>query len=182
MQEKTWTFHHPTLDDGAKLHSLIMTSKPLDVNSSYFYLLMSRYFSQTCAVAKADRSLVGAVIGLQPPAEPDTLFIWQIAVHPQWRGCGLASSMLKWLVDTTSGLKKLAATVTPDNRASAALFHSFANHFGSRLHVTQNFFSTEHFGAQGHAPESLYEIPLSTTRRQPEHERTITARTQPAAL
>ena len=51
----------------------------LDLNSSYSYLMMSEFFSETCVVC-VDRitdHVVGFVTGFQFKKTPDSLFIWQ---------------------------------------------------------------------------------------------------------
>jgi L-2,4-diaminobutyric acid acetyltransferase len=120
---------------------------------------MSRYFSQTCLVATNAHEVVGATIAFIPPAEPNSLFIWQIAVHPSWQGRSIATSMLDALCaqHALRGVDTLQATVTPDNVASDRLFRAFARRRNAACRVTPCF-STELFPVANHAPEYLYQI------------------------
>lgn len=105
----------------------------LDLNSPYAYVLWADHFSETSVVAidgDTDGSLVGYVTGFRLPDDPETLFVWQIAVAEQARGRGLGSTMLDELVAHT-GVRALEATVTPDNEASAALFRAVAARHGT---------------------------------------------------
>jgi N-acetylglutamate synthase len=68
-------------------------------------------------------SLVGAVLGTQ-----DTRKGWinRLAVHPDYRGRGLAKRLVKACerVLRSEGLEMFAALIEPENEASAGLFRS----------------------------------------------------------
>lgn len=108
----------------------------VDSNSPYSYLMLVEYFADTCAVAVVDGDgdggndgeLVGFVTGFRVPADPSTLFIWQIAVSPHRRGLGIGAKLLDGLADRSAvpRLRFLEATVTPGNDASEGLFRAFA--------------------------------------------------------
>src|SRR5690606_9693805 len=70
----------PTLHDGAHMWRLARDSGALDLNTSYAYLLFARDFARTCRVAVVENEVVGFVLGYRRPDEPETLFVWQIAV------------------------------------------------------------------------------------------------------
>jgi L-2,4-diaminobutyric acid acetyltransferase len=149
---------HPTIQDGAALYQLASDSQVLDVNSSYAYLLLCKHFSPTCVVA-VDAGVAGFATAYRLPQQPDTLFLWQIAVGASHRGQGLALRMLQWLLQQPSceGVKRFETTVTPSNRASTALFEAFARSLGAELTVTP-YFAADLFPGGGHEAEQLFSI------------------------
>ena len=157
----------PNATDGVRVSNLIASCPPLDQNSMYCNLLQCTDFSDTCVLAEMDGDTVGWISGYYPPREPETLFIWQVAVHERARGLGLAGSMLLELVERESrdGVSYLKTTVTPDNEASRRLFRSFAARTGAPLRETAGFDAKEHFDGR-HASERLITIgPLRPARR-----------------
>jgi len=144
------TFRAPVKDDGYRLHNLVGLCPPLDPNSIYCNLLQCSHFAQTGVAAELNGELVGFISGYIPPGQPDTLFIWQVAVHEQGRGQGLAKRMLKEIVkrDACSNVRFLETTITEDNDAFWALFRSFARDMGAELTYTEHFEKELHFGGE----------------------------------
>ena len=139
-----------------------LASETVDINSPYSYLMLGEYFAENCAVAEQDDELVGFVTGFRPFEDPETLFIWQIAVDESVRGHGVASRML----DDVTGrprvprLRYLEATVTPGNEASKKLFRAFAERWKAEYHE-EELFSRSDFprDANGsHDPEIRFRI------------------------
>ncbi|TGD73025.1 diaminobutyrate acetyltransferase [Mangrovimicrobium sediminis] len=155
----TVVLRQPRPEDGAALHALIAACPPLDENSMYCNLLQCTHFAATTVVAERDGELVGAISGYLPPASPDTLFIWQVAVSAQARGEGLARRMLNHIVEREScaGVRFMETTVTDDNAASWALFESFAHHWHAPLQRSVMFERSAHFG-DSHDTEFLARI------------------------
>lgn len=132
----------------------------LDLNSPYYYLAFSRDFAATSVVATADGDLVGFVTGYRRPADRTTLFVWQVAVDHRHRQRGLGMAMLAALRDRLrpSGVRWVEATVTPSNRASAALFRALGHRSAAPV-VEDVLFTAEQFPAgAGHQPEVLVRI------------------------
>lgn len=164
--ENVKSFHivAPTRGDGAAVWRLFRDCRGLDLNSSYAYVLLCDHFRATSAVARATASqrgsgpLAGAALGFRPPHQQDTLFIWQIGVHPDARGAGLGSALLAQVVDgvASSGVQFLEAHVAPGNRASEALFLGFAAALDAPA-VFQDGYSRDDF-PDAHAPERLLRI------------------------
>lgn len=156
------TFRNAAPEDGAGVYELVRDGGGLDLNTPYAYLLLTRMFATSAAVAEVDGQLAGTVLGLRPPQEPESLFVWQVGVHPDYRGLGLATKMLNWLTDACRPTF-LTATVTPTNTASDRLFRGFARHHGVACEVTP-WASEEDFPGEGHEREDHYRIgPLPTT-------------------
>lgn len=118
----------PGAADGGALWALVRECGTLSVNSCYAYVLMADHFGPACALAERGGRPVGAIVGFRPPAEPQTLFVWQIGVHPDARGLGVAQRMLDAIFDRpdNADLTGLLTTVAPDNQASERVFRSFA--------------------------------------------------------
>lgn len=156
-------FDRPTVTDGPALWELVGACPPLDPNSPYCYLLLATHFADTCVVARAGNALAGAITGYRLPSEPATLFVWQVAVHPDFRGLGLGGRMLDALLDAPgcAGVQAVITTVTPDNAPSRAMFESFAHRHGARLTQDPGF-PADLFppvpGAAAHAPEECLRI------------------------
>src|SRR3546814_5243060 len=105
---------------------LVARCHPLDTNSVYCNLLQCSDFADTAIAAEnAQGELVGFISGYRPPARPDTLFVWQVAVDSSMRGQGLALRMLLALtarVAREHDVRFMETTISPDNAASQALF------------------------------------------------------------
>lgn len=144
--------------DGPALHRLIAACPPLDCNSRYAYLLLCRDFAHTSAVAAEAGDLVGAITAYIPPLRSDTLFVWQVAVHPSRRGRGLARTMLRHILcrPALHRVVWVEATVGPHNTASQRLFAGLAATPGASL-STSPLFGSEHLG-DGHDPEILHRV------------------------
>lgn len=145
----------PTPRDGQALWQLA-DDVGLDLNSPYFYVLWGDRFADTSTVAETGTGeAVGFVAGLRVPADPGTLFVWQIGVAGAARRTGLGGRMLDELLART-GARWLEATVTPDNAASAALFTGVAERHDAELIVSSAY--GEDLFPEGHEAELLYRI------------------------
>jgi L-2,4-diaminobutyric acid acetyltransferase len=141
------------------LHRLVGDCSPLDPNSTYCNLLQCSHFSSTSIAAIRGRDLVGSVTGYRIPDRPDTLFIWQVAVHPAARGHGLARAMLRNLLAQPSmqDISFIETSITPGNEASWRLFTGFATELHADMVRSVMFEQKQHF--QGlHDTEYLLRI------------------------
>ena len=123
--ERIVNFREPTEDDGKEMFRIVNESKVLDVNSSYSYLMWSKYFNKTSIIATCEDEVIGFVSGFLQPDSLDTLFVWQVAVDPAFRGHGLATTLIDQLIqqlDREGEIRYLEATVTPSNIPSSKLF------------------------------------------------------------
>ncbi len=140
--------------DGPSLYQLVAGGGGLDVNSPYAYVLASRLWATSSTIAEDGDGPLGFVLGVRPPAEPTTLFVWQVGVAAHARGRGLAHTMLRHLVDEL-GAEHVEATVTPSNTASQRLFHALARDLDVPIEVRRWADSDELDGAE---PEDLHRI------------------------
>lgn len=159
------TLRQPQGEDGAALQRLVAACPPLDPNSLYCNLLQCTHFAATGVAAERHGELVGFISGYIPPSQPDTLFIWQVAVAPAARGEGLAKQMLRELLlrPATAAVRFIETTITPANQASWALFESWARELGAAHERQLHFARDRHFGG-AHDDEMLMRIgPLADT-------------------
>ncbi|HEY9163017.1 MAG TPA: diaminobutyrate acetyltransferase [Magnetovibrio sp.] len=128
-------------DEGALLWQLARDSKGVDLNSPYAYMMTCRNFASTSVVAEVFGMPAGFVIGHRVPGRANTLFVWQVAVLPEFRGLGIGRRLLEGLIERPgcAGVRKLEATVTPSNSASKALFDGFARSLGAMLKIQPGF-------------------------------------------
>ncbi|MBI1237786.1 MAG: diaminobutyrate acetyltransferase [Alphaproteobacteria bacterium] len=156
------TLREPCAGDGPAIHELIAASPPLDRNSLYCNLLQARDFAATSILAEAADKAgtpLGWISGYVPPTEPQTLFVWQVAVAAAARGQGLGLRMLNALVarPALASLRRLRTTITADNAASWALFEHFARDRGAHLTREPLFLKDRHFAGR-HETEHLVTI------------------------
>lgn len=157
----------PSLTDGAPLWRLAKGTGVLDLNSPYAYTLWTRDFADTSVVATVDGEPAGFISGYLKPADPQTLFVWQVAVDSRFRGRRLASRMLSDVV-ARSGASRLETTITADNTASIALFTGLARDHGTEITrgdlFTEDLFPSAQESGEHHAAEDLYTVePLGPT-------------------
>ncbi len=165
MSIATVTLRQPTDQDGYWLHQLVKRCQPLDTNSVYCNLLQCTDFANTAIAAQdASGKLVGFISGYRPPARPDTLFVWQVAVDSSMRGQGLAGRMLHALVRRLhpQGVSYIETTISPDNAASQALFLKVFAQLGIEHETSTLFSRQQHFNGE-HEDEVLYRAGPITT-------------------
>lgn len=134
-------FRQPQVADGASIWRLVRDTGVLDINSPYSYLMLCKFFSDTCVVAEYEGQIVGFVSAFRPPANQHTLFVWQVAVGESQRGNGLGKALLKELIgrEVCKNVRYLEATVSPSNLSSQALFRGLARDFATCCEVSECF-------------------------------------------
>lgn len=138
---------------------IVEESKVLDVNSSYSYLMWSKYFNETSIVAESEDKVIGFVSGFIQPTSLDTLFVWQVAVDPDFRGLGLATKLIEQLLEQLrdDDVKYLEATVTPSNVPSSNLFKGIAEKQKTECTISECF-SEDQFPDPSHEAELTYRV------------------------
>ena len=139
-------FSQPDINDGAEIYQLIKSCPPLDLNSNYVYLLLCAHFAQSCIIVRKQHQLVGFISAYIHPQKPHTLFVWQVAVHKDARGLGLAAQMVDQLLQRPAlqQVRYVETTVDPENDASRRLFEKVAQNYRAPLQETP-FFEAHHF-------------------------------------
>lgn len=163
-------FRSAKTSDGARMWSFVNEHGVLELNSAYSYMLMATHFGAHCPIAEASnlsdadgaRTLAGFVLSYRPPLQLEDLFVWQIGVHPDMRGRGLAKRMLHHLLTLPAnrGVQYVTATVATGNEPSRALFRGFARETNVACNESE-FFTADVFPPeleQGHEAEDLFRI------------------------
>lgn len=152
----------PVAEDGAEIWKLVRACRPLDENSMYCNMLQCDHFADTCVVAEISGEVVGWVSAYVMPNDPDTLFVWQVAVSDRARGRGLGALMLAGILNRPecTDITRLQTTITADNDASWALFRKFARLRGARMDVEAYYTQALHF-QERHKTEHLVTIPVA---------------------
>ncbi|NDR56815.1 diaminobutyrate acetyltransferase [Aliiruegeria sabulilitoris] len=152
----------PRAADGAAIWKLVRNCRPLDENSMYCNLIQCDHFADTCALAEVHGDVVGWVSAYVMPNDPETLFVWQVAVDEQMRGSGLGALMLQSILtrDACEDVRRLQTTITSDNEASWALFRKFGRLQGTSLDVQPYYTQALHFQNR-HKTENMVTIPLA---------------------
>ncbi|HRQ05128.1 MAG TPA: diaminobutyrate acetyltransferase [Nitrosomonas halophila] len=158
-QRSRIVIRQPFSTDGASVNALIASCPPLDQNSLYCNLLQCTHFSATSALAEQDGRVLGFVSGYRLPDEPETLFIWQVAVDPVARGKALGKRLILDILarPVCAGVSMLKTTVTSPNAASRAMFEKIAAALGAPHQRTLLFDRDQHLGGQ-HDSEFLISI------------------------
>ncbi|CAG9296440.1 diaminobutyrate acetyltransferase [Celerinatantimonas diazotrophica] len=149
-------FKKPTMADGYAVNQLIKNSPPLDTNSSYCNLLQCSHFADTSIGAYHAEQLVGFISGYNLPQQPNTLFIWQVAVSQKMRSQQIAKRMLHALIAQVKPVF-IHTTITQDNAPSRALFASFAKANNTMMNE-QPYMDKDHHFNQEHPSEALIVI------------------------
>jgi len=155
----SFTVRRPSLQDGRRVWRLVRESSPLELNAPYLYVLLCYHFIDTCVVAEEDGEIVGFTAAYLPPVRSNSVFIGQIAVHPNCREQGVAGQMITDLLrrDVCADVCYLEATASPTNEASRALFESLARRLDSVCDRCSSFPSSL-FGGESHEEEQLLRI------------------------
>lgn len=160
------TFRIPRAEDGPNVTALIRNCPPLDTNSAYCNLLQCTHFADTCVIAERDGTIAGWISAYRPPADPDRMFVWQVAVDASTRGLGLGCRMLDELIarPAARGVTALLTTITEPNEASWKMFRSFAHRCGARVDKHPLFERERHFRG---AHDTEFLVSIGPFARQP---------------
>lgn len=149
----------PFQEDGRGIWELVKSTRVLDLNSAYSYLLLSKYFSDTCVVAEVEGKIVGFVSAFHPPKQPEVIFVWQVAVDEAFRRRRLGMNMLKHLLtrEVCSTSRYLEITVNLSNKAAYKLYHQLAHELKTSC-VENECFPSRLFPGGQHEEEIMLRI------------------------
>lgn len=122
-------------------------------------MLLGQYFSDTCAVAEEGNGIVGFATGFVPRHQPEVLFVWQMGVHPDYRGRKLAAALIDDILrrPVNAGIRFIETTVGPSNAPSRNVFKRLAEKSGSPL-TERTLFTQTDFGSEPHEDEVLIRV------------------------
>jgi len=148
----------PRPEDAPAAWRLVCATGVLDVNSGYAYCATFRHFGSTSVVATADERLAGFVTAYRLPERQDVLFVWQVGVDADFRGQGIATRMLLWILEQSACrfVRHIETTVTASNSPSRALFRRLAQRLSTDCQIGPGFGEPE-LGPD-HEPEELFRI------------------------
>lgn len=149
----------PEVRHGAAIHRLVEACPPLDLNSTYAYLLLCEHFAETCVRAERDGHTVGFISAYRPPRRAGVIFVWQVAVAEEMRGQGLARAMLEELLSRPAlrDCRYLETTVSPSNEPSRRVFLALARARGAAV-AERTLFAESDFDGAAHESEVLIRI------------------------
>src|SRR5699024_10839939 len=136
----------PSEADGAAVAELICSCAPLDVNSTYAYLLLTEHFAQTCVIATKGSQAVRFIAAYQPPSQEHVLFVCEGAVPSSMRWQRLAVRMLEHILQRThcQEVRYIDTTVARYNQASRRMYYRLADQYQTELNELP-FFETYQF-------------------------------------
>jgi L-2,4-diaminobutyric acid acetyltransferase len=155
------TVRAPVARDGIAVAGLIGRCPPLDRNSLYCTLLQCTHFADTCAIALDGDRAVGWLSAYRLPHEPETLFVWQVAVAAEARSTGLGVRLLEDVLsrDGCRTVRRVEASVAPSNIRSLRMFRRFAARRSAALERLAWLDRDAHFAGR-HESEPLIRISL----------------------
>src|SRR5699024_5879755 len=137
---------------------IVEESKVLDVNSSYSYLMWSKYFNETSIVAECEDKVIGFVSGFRQPTSLDTLFVWQVAIDPAFRGLGLATKLIEQLLKQLGdAVRYLESTVTPSKIPYSKLVKGIAEKNNTNCSIFERI-SEDEYPEPSHEAEINYRV------------------------
>ena len=156
---------HPRKEDGISVAELIKRCPPLDLNSTYHYLIQSHYFSKTCSIAFDNKKVVAFVSGFINSSKNNSLFIWQVAIDENYRGKELGIELIEFILNQNKNLDSIETTVTETNLASRRMFEKFCEKYQIKL-SEQTLFNKEQDFSNEHDSEILLKIgPLNKGKK-----------------
>lgn len=147
----------PTKKNGSAVAKLIRCCPPLDLNSTYHYLIQSHYFNQTCSVAFQGEKVIAFVSGFINPANKNCLFIWQVAIDESFRGKGLGIELIEFLLDQNKDVNTIETSITKNNIASRRMFQKIVKKYEATMYEEILFDKHEDFSNE-HESEILVTI------------------------
>ncbi|GAB5452189.1 MAG: hypothetical protein Hals2KO_25170 [Halioglobus sp.] len=111
---------------------------------------------------------MAATTGYLIPGRPDTLFIWQVAVHECARGQALGKRMLQHILARPQcrSVTHIETTVTESNQASWAMFKAFARDNHATLQRSMQFERDWHLNGEQDSEHLARIGPLPAGRKR----------------
>jgi L-2,4-diaminobutyric acid acetyltransferase len=147
----------PTKKNGSAVAKLIQRCPPLDLNSTYHYLIQSHYFNRTCSLAFEGEKVIAFVSGFIKPTNKNCLFIWQVAIDEGYRGKGFGIELIEFLLNQNKDVNTIETTITKNNTASRRMFQKIVEKYETEISEGALFDKEEDFSSE-HDSEILITI------------------------
>ncbi len=118
------TLRNAAGSDAGLLRHMARSCPPLDLHTSYTYWVAAEYFGSGSYILEDDGICAGYIMTVQTP---ETIFVWQIGILPEYRGRGLSRRLIdRVLDDAAASGRGVEVTIAKNNAASFAAFTSAA--------------------------------------------------------
>ena len=134
-------FRAPQASDAAEISLLLKESGAPTHSELHRSLLQSDQFRETCGVVEIAGDIVGWISAYLPPFDPESLYVWQIAVSKKARGLGVAHRMLLDLMnrDICDGVRRLQISIRFDDPDGWEFIQRYADIRGASMAVQANY-------------------------------------------
>lgn len=141
--------------DASQVLNLIEQCRPyVAPYNVYTYWILENDYSSACYIAEENDKIIGFISGI-PSIDKQSIFIWQLCFHIDYRGRGIASSLLNSLINKVKELKfeKIELSISESNSTSQNLFKSY-------LHKNNLELAEKKISVFGNIIETVYEFIL----------------------
>lgn len=114
--------------DSASILRLVEQCGPyVAPHNLYLYWILEQYYASTCKVIETDNDIIGFVSGM-PSVDNNSLFIWQICIHNEYRNQGIATLLLDSSLSSARemGYSFMELSISKGNIASQMFFDKYA--------------------------------------------------------
>ncbi len=114
--------------DSSRVLSLVEQCGPyVAPHNLYVYWMLENYYASTCKVIEHDSELIGFISGM-PSVDNNSLFIWQICIHKEYRNQGIASLLMDSILQSAReiGYRFMELSFSESNNAGQSFFEKYA--------------------------------------------------------
>lgn len=120
-------------EDAPIIMEMAKNNPPLEEHTPYTYWVMCSYCNRCSYALFVDNQIIGYVMCVE---NPNTVFIWQLCVLPEFRKNGYATILLNEVFDLAKTLhKNIQMTIEDDNAASVGCFQKICTKYQCTMKV-----------------------------------------------
>jgi L-2,4-diaminobutyric acid acetyltransferase len=123
------------VQDVSGVRKFVDSCNPLTLHTAVTYALMFDLSPDLCFVAESNGEIVGFASSIIGTKDRDALYCWQVGVHPDHRGSGLAERLIDSRIEAgrSAGCTKVQVGIEPSNKVSLGLWQKVAKKLGKEL-------------------------------------------------